>query len=271
MSETQSGARNEQTARDINTLGAFCGRRDLPALTRSAVRQACGADRVDVMVLFGGSILAGGDLLADAIRQGIARRYVIVGGAGHTTGALRRRLHAERPDIETEGQPEAELFQRYLAAVHGCRADLLETRSTNCGNNITLLLALLEQEQVPFTSILLCQDAAMQLRMDAGMRLHCPGGVRILNYAAYRAEVVWDGGALAYARPIHGMWPMERYVELLLGEIPRLTDDAGGYGPRGKGFIAHVDVPAPVQAAYARLRQTFGMATRAADPQFATR
>ena len=40
MSETQSGARNEQTARDINTLGAFCGRRDLPALTRSAVRQA---------------------------------------------------------------------------------------------------------------------------------------------------------------------------------------------------------------------------------------
>ena len=111
----------------------------------------------------------------------------------------------------------------------------------------------------------------MQLRMDAGMRLHCPGGVRILNYAAYRAEVVWDGRALAYARPIHGMWPMERYVELLLGEIPRLTDDAGGYGPRGKGFIAHVDVPAPVQAAYARLRQTFGMATRAADPQFATR
>lgn len=111
----------------------------------------------------------------------------------------------------------------------------------------------------------------MQLRMDAGMRLHCPGGVRILNYAAYRAEVVWDGSALAYARPIHGMWPMERYVELLLGEIPRLTDDAGGYGPRGKGFITHVDVPAPVQAAYARLRQTFGMATRAADPRFATR
>lgn len=271
MSETQSSARNAQTARDINTLGAFCGRRDLPALTRSAVRQACGADRVDVMVLFGGSILAGGDLLADAIRQGIARRYVIVGGAGHTTGALRRRLHAECPDIETEGLPEAELFQRYLAAAHGCRADLLETCSTNCGNNITLLLGLLEQEQVPFTSILLCQDAAMQLRMDAGMRLHCPGGVRILNYAAYRAEVVWDGRALAYARPIHGMWPMERYVELLLGEIPRLTDDAGGYGPRGKGFIAHVDVPAPVQAAYARLRQTFGMATRAADPQFATR
>ena len=67
------------------------------------------------------------------------------------------------------------------------------------------------------------------------------------------------------------MWPMGRYVELLLGEIPRLTDDAGGYGPRGKGFIAHVDIPAPVQAAYARLRQTFGMATRAADPQFATR
>ena len=117
---------------------------------------------------------------------------------------------------------------------------------------------------MPFTSILLCQDAAMQLRMDAVCGCTAPA-------ACASSTTRPTGRALAYARPIHGMWPMERYVELLLGEIPRLTDDAGGYGPRGKGFIAHVDVPAPVQAAYARLRQTFGMATRAADPQFATR
>lgn len=32
----------EQTAQDINKLGGFCGKRDLPALTQAAMRQAYG-------------------------------------------------------------------------------------------------------------------------------------------------------------------------------------------------------------------------------------
>lgn len=27
------------------------------------------------------------------------------------------------------------------------------------------------------------------------------------------------------------------------GEIPRLRDDVNGYGPKGKKFIAHVNIP----------------------------
>jgi hypothetical protein len=38
-----------------------------------------------------------------------------------------------------------------------------------------------------------------------------------------------------------------------MGEVPRLRDDATGYGPRGRGYIAHVDVPDDVEAAYAEL------------------
>ena len=38
-----------------------------------------------------------------------------------------------------------------------------------------------------------------------------------------------------------------------MGEVPRLRDDGEGYGPRGRGFQAHVDVPAGVVAAYAAL------------------
>jgi len=34
-----------------------------------------------------------------------------------------------------------------------------------------------------------------------------------------------------------------RCVTLLMGEVPRLTDNANGYGPAGRGYIAHVDVP----------------------------
>lgn len=46
------------------------------------------------------------------------------------------------------------------------------------------------------------------------------------------------------------MWPMKRYLELVMGEIPRMRDDSNGYGPRGKGIIPHVDIPAEVEQAY---------------------
>lgn len=54
----------------------------------------------------------------------------------------------------------------------------------------------------------------------------------VINYASYRAEVITDGSTLSYKENIHGMWKMERYINLLMGEIPRLTDDENGYGPK---------------------------------------
>lgn len=40
------------------------------------------------MVLFGGSIIAGGGILAEAIQNEVAKKNIIVGGAGHTTETL---------------------------------------------------------------------------------------------------------------------------------------------------------------------------------------
>jgi hypothetical protein len=39
-----------------------------------------------------------------------------------------------------------------------------------------------------------------------------------------------------------------------MGEIPRLRDDKEGYGPRGKGFIVHVDIPDEVEEAWRRVK-----------------
>lgn len=50
-----------------------------------------------------------------------------------------------------------------------------------------------------------------------------------------------------------GVWDVSRFISLLLGEIPRLRDDTMGYGPNGKGFIDHVDIPAEVEDAHAWL------------------
>lgn len=50
-----------------------------------------------------------------------------------------------------------------------------------------------------------------------------------------------------------GLWSIPRFLGLLMGEIPRLRDDERGYGPAGKGFIAHVDIPADVEDAWRQL------------------
>lgn len=259
-----------EIAAAINTLGAFCGKRDVPALTQSALQSRYGFPQADVMVLFGGSIPAGGDTLARAMQNGAAKRYVIVGGAGHTTETLRQKMHTLCPDIVTENELEAVIFERYLESAYGLHADLLETRSTNCGNNITYLLDLLAERGIAWHSMILCQDATMQHRMEAVLH-KCAPDAAIINYAAYRAEVVAHGGTLAFAQELRGMWSVDRYVDLLMGEIPRLTDDENGYGPRGKNFIAHVDIPAEVRRAFAALQTVYGTATRAANPAFATK
>ena len=55
-----------------------------------------------------------------------------------------------------------------------------------------------------------------------------------------------------------------------MGEIPRLRDDEAGYGPRGKHFIAHVEVPALVLAAFEQLRQQYPGLIREANQKFAS-
>lgn len=251
----------EKIADCINLLGAFCGKRDVPALTPEALWDTFHIRRADVMVLFGGSILAGGDVLAEAMRQQAAASYIIVGGEGHTTEALRVLTHREYPEISTAGRPEAEVFAAYLRQRYGLAPDFLECCSTNCGNNITFLLRLLEERQIPSQSVILCQDATMQRRMEAGMRKYAPEKT-VISYAAYQAHVKEENGRLSFSSPIHGMWDMEHYISLLMGEILRLTDNAQGYGPLGKGFIAHVDVPASVAEAYDYLKKHYGDFTR---------
>ena len=246
--------RLEQAAQCINVLGDFCGMRDVPALTSDL--------EADAMVLFGGSPLSGGDVLAEAMKNRVARRYIIVGGSGHTTETLRKNVRLSCPGVLTRRRSEAELLDSYIEYHYGVHADYLETKSTNCGNNITHMLALMQQNQIPIHRLILTQDAAMQRRMDAGLRKFAEPDAQIINYAAYHAHVIVKDDALAFEENIPGMWDMDRYVSLLMGEIPRLTDNADGYGPLGRGYIAHVDVPDDVREAFVWLRDGYGACVR---------
>lgn len=75
----------EKTACNINP---FDERHRFPALYRR-----CGIFRSDTLVLFGGTILRGDDEAASAVQNGIALKFIIVGGEGRTTDALRKRIN----------------------------------------------------------------------------------------------------------------------------------------------------------------------------------
>lgn len=260
---------HEKIAEAVNVLGAFCGMRDVPELSKEALQERYGIRQAKVMVLFGGSVLGGGDELAKAMQSGVAERYMIVGGEGHTTEELRHIVNQEYPDVDCRETSEAEIFAAFLKRKYDLAPDLLEIHSTNCGNNITNMLLLLDAHGFARDSVILMQDATMQRRMDAVMRKFAVN-TTIINYASYAVRLNVDGDGFTFDPDVLGMWEVERYINLLLGEVQRLTDDADGYGPQGRDFIAHVDIPQEVYHAFAQLRQEYGGAVRGANPLYAT-
>lgn len=259
----------KQTANNINQLGKYLAPRDIKDLTTSSLNQNYNINQADIFVLFGGSIICGGDVLAEAIKQKIAKHYIIVGGAGHTTETLREIAHFYAPQINTFNKSEAEIFNEYIYNLYGVKADYTENKSTNCGNNITNLIKLIEEKNISCSSIIICQDATMQLRMYATLKKYKPE-ITIINYASYQVNVLASEKGLRYDQDIKGMWNMDRYITLLMGEIPRLTDNAEGYGPKGKNYLAHIDIPENITIAFNELKKIFVDKIRIADPIYSS-
>ena len=188
-------------------------------------------EHVDLMLLFGGSLPSGWNQAAAAVAAGRVGTLMLVGGRGHTTDVLRGLVGA---GPETA---EADLMAEHLRRTHGIEEVLLERASTNCGTNVTLARDLAIRNGLHPRTVALVQDPTMQRRMDAVFRLVWPEAVPVNRPAP-------DG---------RDTWPRGRWISLVMGEVPRLRDDQHGYGPRGRGFIAHVDVPDEVEAAYAAL------------------
>ena len=113
------------------------------------------------------------------------------------------------------------------------------------------------------------QDATMQRRMGAGLEKYVRDEMLIIQYATYCVKVI-QAEELKYESTVWGMWDIERYISLLLGEIPRLRDDECGYGPKGKCYIAHVDIPDKVEEAFLYLQARYSELVREANPLYAT-
>jgi len=205
----------------------------------------------------------------EAYRQGIAPVILFSGGVGHSTvllyEAIARSAHASA--VSTAAKPsEAEVLRDYALALGAPGSALLvETASTNCGSNAALSCSTLEAAGFAQPhSLLILQDPTMQLRTHASFRkAYADTPAAALHswspfLPALSCSPLPEGGAalqLQVSPP--DVWTSERFLSLLLGEVPRLRDSPGGYGPKGTGFIAHVDVPEEVEAAHAALTEHF--------------
>lgn len=159
------------------------------------------------------------------------------------------------------------LFERFYDAASisqaGCRI-IVEDKSTNCGANAIETRKILEAHNIPMPeSFIIMQDPTMSLRTLAGFRKAYADVTRPPEFTACptfvpEVRIGDDEGALEYVSmegvDLAGLWDMGRFCDLVLGEIPRLRDDEEGYGPRGMGFIDHVDIPDEVEEAWKRLR-----------------
>lgn len=260
----------ETIASKVNILSEFLAKRDIPALSSEELKKKYGIEQVDLLILFGGSILHGCDLAAKAFKQGIAKKMMIVGGEGHTTDTLRGIIHSKCPEFETKDKAESDIISYYIKKKYGIDGCLIERESTNCGNNISNALKVIEENNLTPKHIFILQDSSMQLRMDAGFKKMCTNNdIQIINFAAYKIKVVAKQNMLCFEdNNIEGLWNIEHFINLQMSEIPRLSDTEEGYGPKGKNYIAHIDIPFEVQEAFKYLKEHYDVPIREANEKY---
>ena len=249
---------------DLNTVIHFLAQRDLAEWTAAALGSCTGASQADLLILLGGiTTPTVAEQAAQAWRSGWVRELMVVGGQGHSTQNLRDNIarHSRYGTVATAGRTEADMLCDILADHLGVPREciLIERASTNCGNNAALALEVVHAaRRVPGLAVIV-MDPIMQRRTGEAFRHHWrTEPTRLVNFAPFLPRLSERGGTLSFADPVHATYyRMESFLRLVMGEIPRLRDDEHGYGPRGRGYIGHVDIPDAAEQAFARLLSVF--------------
>jgi uncharacterized SAM-binding protein YcdF (DUF218 family) len=235
----------------INTLSTFLALRTIPSLV------AC--PRVSAIVVCGSAVLATVRAAVEALQLGVAPLILFSGGVGHSTPLLYAAVAADpvlagRVTVGALRSEAAVLRDVALALGAPPAALLVEEASTNCGANAALSRAALAAAGLPApAALLLIQDPTMQRRTHASFERafrDAPDGVALHSWAPFVPRARGGGARSELALEPAGVWADDRFLELLLGEVPRLRDAPHGYGPNGAGFIAHVDIPCEVENAH---------------------
>jgi hypothetical protein len=261
---------------DINLISTFLSHAQIPSLST--------CEPVDVLIICASSVLhqASHIFKAFELRPSSAKTLVLVGGIGHSTSLIYDAVarHPTYHEIHDKiaGLPEADVLYQILTYFFDIKKPedggpqvLIENCSTNCGANAVETREVLDGAGVTGpVSCVVIQDPTMSLRTIASFEKAysdlpmgerpsfkaCPVFVPKVKMQDGRVKFVVDGMDGLRAEDL---WGMERFCGLLVGEVARLKDDENGYGPMGKGFIGHVDVPDGVVKAAEKVREGMGV------------
>jgi hypothetical protein len=258
----------EQLCRDINRMSAYLAQDDFGAWGPGEDELA----GLDAVVLLGNQVVATVTAACRlAQRAPVAARLLFSGGVGHSTGLLYenlRRSHRSglvEPELIQEAMGEAEMCSVVAQGAYGIPPGriLVESQSTNSGENARFSQGTLREALGRVGPVLILQDPTMLRRSvltwvrDAELANAGIAGAetRVLSHAAFvpRVEPGPNGLPRLVAGQDRGTWTPERFLALLLGEMGRLNDDEDGYGPRGRNYLPHVDIPETVWESYGRV------------------
>ena len=254
-----SNSNELQMINDINNIMAFLSKRDINELSCKALFDEFGISQADMIIILGNSIPFIAELGAKAYKSGLAKDIMIVGGIGHSTKYLIENVIQDNKynNIDVNDKSEAEILSQIIVVQETIEQNriIIESKSTNCGSNAYESLRILKKKGHIPESIILIQDPTMQLRSHASfLKEWVEEKTLIISFSPFIPQLQVSENCYEFVnKDINGLWNKDRFIDLIMGEIPRLRDDVNGYGPKGKGFISHVDIPEEVHASYERL------------------
>lgn len=232
-----------------------------------------------VFLLAGNAILAISETVFDYLLDwDTPTTLVIAGGIGHSTQLLYDAV-AQHPrygslSADISGWPEARVIELILRrfwpaldrrVASGQLKLLIDDQSTNCGENGTFAKRLLDDAGIVPATLVVVQDPTMSIRTGAGVKkayetIDRPPP-KVLTWSTFTPSLQveddeafsWSNGTLTAVKASSkggGLWTEQRFIDLILGEIPRLRQ----YGPSGAGYIVHVEIPHEVEQADVALR-----------------
>ena len=217
----------------------------------------------DLLILLGSSLVDHLELISRLYFTHSVSKILIVGGIGHSTTYLYANIskHEHFRKYFKKGMTESDLYATILHLYFGVpnHSIYIENLSTNCGNNASYSYTVALKSSLILDKCILCQDPTMQLRSYYSFLKEWKNtNIQWFNFPPFHPILIRSArGAITFQNLNQPPWSISRFIQLLMGEIPRLTDNKFGYGPKGKNFIGHVDIPLEVQQAYYSLKNSY--------------
>lgn len=234
----------------FNCIIEFLAVRDMDQMSAAALKETCGASVADVIIALGSDLPVVAETACELYKAGYGEKLMFCGGIGHSTINLKKKV-AEILRVEPDQLPESE------AEIYACLAKdkyqiesssiFMDKTSTNTSENIKNAIQIFKDHTIKHQNVILIQDPILQKRSYVTALDLFNHSQKIINYAPIIPRLQSDG-TLENDTPY--LWEGKRLYELALGEIYRLRDDENGYGPNGKGFLRHVDVPEGVNRSF---------------------